>query len=283
MTRSTLLDRVRQPEYTGENRCVPCTVVNVLIAAATSLVLGIVWVPLGLVSFVVFAGVIYTRGYLVPGTPTLTKRYLPDRVLRWFDKEPTPRDEVGVGGDAMFDTGDETIELDVEAVLQGARALEQCEDVDDLCLTDDFETAWTREIQRTDDAVVRRRLAAMLGIDADRISLADRGRWFVANVGGTYVGRWESHGALVADVAADTVLEDRIDDWDALANDHRSALARGIRVYLDQCPDCGGAVQFNQETAESCCRSWDVLVTRCDDCGSRLFEVDLSTVEEAPA
>ncbi|KTG27193.1 hypothetical protein [Haloferax profundi] len=282
MTRSALFERIHQPEYTGENRCIPCTVVNVLIAATMSIVLGIVWAPLALASFVVFASVVYIRGYLVPGTPTLTKRYLPDRVLRWFDKEPTPGDEVGTDSDAMLDV-DGSPELDVEAVLQGARALEQCDDVDDLCLTDDFETAWTREIQRTDDAVVRRRLAAMLGIDTDRISLEDRDRWFVAIVGGTHVGRWESHGALIADMAADAVLEDRIDDWDALTNDHRSALARGIRVYLDQCPDCGGPVQFTEETAESCCRSWQVLVTRCDDCGSRLFEVDLSAVEEAPA
>ena len=28
-----VLDTFRQPEYTGDNRCIPCTVVNVAIAA----------------------------------------------------------------------------------------------------------------------------------------------------------------------------------------------------------------------------------------------------------
>ncbi len=31
-----LYSRFRQPEHVGENRCVPCTVVNVEIAAAAS-------------------------------------------------------------------------------------------------------------------------------------------------------------------------------------------------------------------------------------------------------
>ncbi|MFB6159704.1 MAG: hypothetical protein ABEJ61_00830, partial [Haloferacaceae archaeon] len=35
-----LFDRVRRPEYTGENRCVPCTVVNLVIAAALALVVA---------------------------------------------------------------------------------------------------------------------------------------------------------------------------------------------------------------------------------------------------
>ena len=37
MTASTLADRLRQPEYTGENRCTPCTVVNVVIASNLNL------------------------------------------------------------------------------------------------------------------------------------------------------------------------------------------------------------------------------------------------------
>lgn len=90
------LNRFRQPEYTGENRCIPCTVANVVIGAVSSLVVGYAFaVTVGrfawLVGAVVFAGsltAIWLRGYLVPGTPELTKRSFPDRVLRVFDKEP---------------------------------------------------------------------------------------------------------------------------------------------------------------------------------------------------
>ncbi|KAB1196059.1 MULTISPECIES: hypothetical protein [Haloferax] len=281
MTASTLVDRIRQPEYTGENRCMPCTIVNVVIAAGLSLLLGFVWAPLVVISFAIFVAAIYTRGYLVPGTPTLTKRYFPDRVLRWFDKEPSPT-EMGVQSDVGLGTGEKP-SFDVEAVLQEAGALEPCEDIDDLCLTADFESEWAREIERTDDAAVRKRLASILGVDEEQVTLKQRDRWFAAAVDGVYVGQWDSHAALTADVATDVALEPRLDGWDGFGNDQRSALARGLRIYLDSCPDCGGNVEFGEETAESCCRSWEVLVIRCDDCGSRLFEIDLSEVEEAPA
>ncbi|QZA88520.1 hypothetical protein K0C01_12175 [Salinarchaeum sp. IM2453] len=77
-----VINWIRQPEYTGENRCYPCTIVNTGIAfvlgglaATVSLTLG--GIILGL-SFLA----IYARGYLIPGTPQLTQTYFPDRVLR---------------------------------------------------------------------------------------------------------------------------------------------------------------------------------------------------------
>jgi hypothetical protein len=92
-----LLETVRQPEYTGENRCPPCTVVNVLLAAALGSLVSRRSKPAGAAVTAVSVGLIYLRGYLVPGTPELTKRYLPPSVLRWFGKEPDP---VGAGIDA---------------------------------------------------------------------------------------------------------------------------------------------------------------------------------------
>ncbi|WP_148414265.1 hypothetical protein [Haloferax sp. KTX1] len=303
MTTSTLADRLRQPEYTGENRCTPCTVVNVVIAAALSLLLGVAWPPLALVSFALFAGAIYFRGYLIPGTPTLTKTYFPDRVLRWFDKEPTPA-RVGAaapapaaGDDAAEPTGDEVeagqldgdgasaAAFDVEAALMDAGALELDDSGDELRLAPAFESAWNDEISRTDEDVARRWLARMTGVDEADVTLESRARsrWVVAMADGTTLGTWESDGALVADVAADAALDGRLDDWDRLTAEQRSALARGVRIYLDRCPTCGGDVRFGSETAESCCRSWEVLAVRCDDCEARLLEVDAESLEPEAA
>lgn len=89
---SDLLEELEQPAYTGENRCTPCTLLNFLIAAGVSALLGRRNRALGILTFLVGAAAIYLRGYLVPGTPELTKRYLPESVLAAFDKAE-PRGE----------------------------------------------------------------------------------------------------------------------------------------------------------------------------------------------
>jgi|AntDeeMetagen134_2_1112570.scaffolds.fasta_scaffold00809_4 hypothetical protein len=65
-----IIDKLRQPEYTGENRCTPCTAVNVAIATAGGTLVAKAKSPvLGTAAFGVSLGTIYLRGYLVPGTP----------------------------------------------------------------------------------------------------------------------------------------------------------------------------------------------------------------------
>lgn len=94
VTRSPL-ERLARPEYTGGNRCTPCTVVNLVFAVGLALAAGRVRSLLALPTLVAATVVIYLRGYLVPGTPALTRRYLPDRVLAAFDKRPNePATEV---------------------------------------------------------------------------------------------------------------------------------------------------------------------------------------------
>jgi len=93
-----VVDDLKQPEYTGENRCEPCTVLNLVIAAVVGSLVARKSRLGGLVAVGVSIALIYLRGYLVPGTPTLTKRYLPPAVLRWFGKEPEPEVASGLGG-----------------------------------------------------------------------------------------------------------------------------------------------------------------------------------------
>lgn len=109
---SELIDALRRPEYVGENRCLPCTVVNVAIAVAGSALIGARSRRRrgGLLALGALAGslaAIYLRGYLVPGTPWLTKRYLPERALAAFDKEPA-REGTRYGG-WETDEGVETV------------------------------------------------------------------------------------------------------------------------------------------------------------------------------
>ena len=271
----SLVERLRQPEYTGENRCVPCTAVNIAIAAGTSALVAVASTVLGAGIFTLSLGTIYLRGYLVPGTPALTKRYFPDRVLRWFDKDSTTP------------VADDTVEIDPERVLLDARAVEPCREGTDLCLTADFQQAWRERIHttRTHD-LSEHHLAGALGISTtdDQIAVDQHGEAFVAHTDDAVVGQWSSQAAVIADVAAATELSERLPDWQNLAPAEIARVLVSLRIFIERCPDCDGPVQVEEEVVESCCRSYDVIASACQECDARLFEMewDDSVADDTP-
>jgi hypothetical protein len=274
----TFIESVRRPEYTGENRCVPCTVTNVAIALVASAVLGLLWPPAGLALLAASLASIYLRGYLVPGTPELTKRYLPDRVLRLFDKDP--RERLPADGDDV-----EAAELDAEAVLRAAGAIVDDDARDDVVLTPEFERAWFGRMDALDHTRTDAdELADLLDVDADRLVLDRRGDAVVAYLDDRWIGQWESRAAFVADLAGARELEARYPAWSDLPLSHRSEVLGGLRLCLDRCPVCGGDVVVHQDVVESCCRSVDVVAATCESCDARLFEADYDPeLFESPA
>jgi len=80
---------------------------------------------------------IWLRGYLVPGTPELTKRYLPGRALRLFGK----------GRDAG-----PPAEVDAESYLLSAEVLVETPDGSDLAFAPWFESAWRTHLAALRDA-----------------------------------------------------------------------------------------------------------------------------------
>lgn len=261
----SLVDRLRQPDYTGENRCIPCTAVNIAIAAGASVLAAVASTVFGAGVFTLSLSTIYLRGYLVPGTPTLTKRYFPERVLRWFDK------------DSAAPVADETVEIDPERVLLDARAVEPCREGTDLCLTADFQQAWRERIHtaRAHD-LGENHLAGALDVSTtdDRITVDQHGDAFVAHTDDAVVGQWSSQAAAVADVAAATELSERLSDWQNLAPAEIAHVLMSLRIFIEECPDCDGSVQVEEEVVESCCRSYDVIASACQDCDARLFEME---------
>jgi hypothetical protein len=265
------IDRFRQPEYTGENRCTPCTVLNVVIAAAVSGLLAVVAPPLGVVAFAAALAVIYLRGYLVPYTPTITKRYFPDRVLRWFDKEP--------GTLQNATDPDEVEDIDVERTLYSLGVVTECEHVDDLCLDAEFQQAWRDEIENLRDKETKTEdIHDLLDLDpGDEHEIEERGgQSAIVMIDGRMVGQWESHAALTADLAADKVLREWTDEWERFHVINRSELLNSLRMFLEECTECGEPISVGQETVDSCCRSFDVVAVACDGCGSRFFEIELT-------
>jgi hypothetical protein len=286
-----LLGRLRQPEYTGANRCLPCTAVNLLIAAVggAALATGLATVvdpgpaiAAGVLAIAASAGLVYLRGYLVPGTPALTKRYAPTWFLAAFGKAPD--DGGALAGDASAGgarAGDQAAaggehpaggEVDPETELVRAGALEECADREDLCLTDAFRRAWHVEMDALGTEVDRERLLALLDVDTGEVTYREFGEAFRASVNGDPVGTWESRAAFLADLASAATLEGAHPDWDGLSRRARSQLLAGLRLFVDVCPACGGTPDFGTETVESCCSRHDVAAVECADCGARLFE-----------
>lgn len=253
----TGLGALRRPEYTGENRCLPCTAVNVAISFVLAGVLGAVTAPpVGAAALVVFLAAVSLRGYLVPGTPELTERYLPPSVLELFGKEPIETRSIE---DADAD--------DPWGVLVAAGVAERTPD-GALSLADRFRTELRGETERR-EAPDADDVAALVGAD----EAVERGPR-AYSIDGNRLLRWESDAALVADVAAASVLRETVDGWAALERDRRLALLRRLRLLLERCPACGGAVDRYRERVDPCCQPPHVSAwAACRDCEAVLGDV----------
>lgn len=284
--RSSLVDAVRNEEYTGENRCLPCTAVNVGIALLFGVLVAAVAVELAVLVVAVSLAAIYLRGYLVPGTPTLTKRYLPDRVLRLFDHHPLEEEVVGDGGseEASFETVEKIQRQRAEAVdpeefLLGADVVEPTADGHDLRLTEEFAAAVDREADRIDDGQPgETAIGAVFGVDAEDVEPLDRE--YPAIKIGRRIRKWPSDAALTADVAAHRALSARTDRWESVPLEQRVGILESLRTFRERCPTCDGDLAFGEAVVESCCATYEVISYECLDCGERLLELDPATIDE---
>lgn len=262
------LRRLRNPAYTGRNRCYPCTAVNLAATGAIALGVGVVSPPGGVAVAAVGLAAVALRGYVIPGTPRLTKRYLPDRVLAWFDKAPA--------GDALGG-------IDPEAYLRAAGAVADSPD-GDLAVTPSMRAALASGVEDLDDdEALALALADALGFDPDEVTVRPAGIGYAARIGRQPAGRWESRVALATDLAAHEAFARRVGGWRGLSADTRASLLGAFRLCLDTCPACDGTVSLGSDTAESCCRSYEVLVANCEECSARLFEVDASLLRAPPS
>ena len=264
------VESIRDPRYTGDNRCLPCTIVNAAIGIALAAIAAVESLYLAGAVLGVAAAAIGLRGYLVPGTPTLTERYLPARVLRRFDKGPTPPASANGSAD---DAGD----LDTERILLSGHVLRVRDDGADLCLTDRARERWNAEIESYDGVTastvsvlspaVERRSSVELTRDQAGVELSCDGRW---------IGRWPSEAAMCADVTGAAVLDAHLPRWGEYDAKKRSQLLTGLRLFVPKCPTTGSAVSMSETTTRSCCSSQRVVALTCAD-GETILEQTVQT------
>lgn len=287
------IEQLKDPQYTGANRCLPCTIVNSTIAVVLAVVVAgvlaaagqlLLAAPAALAVLVVSAAAIYFKGYLVPGTPALTKQYFPPWLLRKFGKDPT-YDPIPQPDPAEVE--DDYEDPDIEDLLVGAGALEVCQNGADLCLTEEFQAEWRAQIERVRDGDDEGRQALLNVLDVeDEVEVEyeehEEGA-FTARADGLHLGDWESRAAYLADVAAGQLLPERVPDtWAETGSMARGEILQGLRLFLETCPECGSRLSFDTETRESCCTTRDVAAVTCEGCSARIFEAPLQDEQQAP-
>lgn len=255
--------RLRQPEYTGRNRCVPCTILNVTIAVGVSVALALWSRWIAMAVGVVALLLIYFRGYLIPGTPALTKQYVPTWLLARFGKDqPT------------FGT-----ETDPGSVLSEVGLLCPTPDGSDIRLDPTFAATWitrTGEFLDSESEDEAAALAAALDLPVDDLLVAQSDAGVSAYFDGAFLGSWPSRTAFGADLAGSELLARVIPGWAESTSTRRTELTGMLRLFTESCPRCGGVVDLGEEQRETCCSSYGIVTSDCVDCGTRLIELPLS-------
>ncbi|MFB6125471.1 MAG: hypothetical protein ABEJ59_05885 [Halanaeroarchaeum sp.] len=201
---------------------------------------------------------------------------------------PTGSEETGQHDDEVW-TQDDVVEslakraqnqVDPEAFLSEAGAVEACRDGTDLCLTESFEGEWLAAAAtlREDAARRREQAAALFDLEGEP-AFEEDDMLLVLTEDGRRISTWVSEGALVADLAADAVLRDSETGWADVWVDQRPRLLRGLRAFYERCPLCGGDLAVSDDTLLSCRQSWEVYVVRCTACHEHLLEIDPPQVE----
>lgn len=246
--------RFRNPQYTGPNRCWPCTALNVgvvLLGGAALTALGDAAVALPAV--VVGLAVIWLRGYLVPGTPRFG-RALPEPVRSWFG------------------THDPVTERPATDALVAAGVLR-----DDLSLDPEADTTIRAQASAYVDDRDALEAAVLTQFDAATVSVNRRlgggERWFVLDDDEQTVQQWEARPVAALDVAGARFLDSRLPDWDQRDDRERSAMLALLRYGVSACPDCGTGFEESDGEDVTCCGGRSLVgARRCGECGYALVD-----------
>lgn len=231
-----VISTLRNPAYTGSQRCVLCTIVNLIVLWVTVNVVVVLSLPLlGVVVLVAGLGVIWLRGYLVPYTP----RFAPQLVAAIPGLEGLYHQTDGTGALSADSTDPE--EMIAELADAGILAVEG----ERLFLDPEFESQWHAEMDAL-SALPLSELADEVGtlpqISSARAVEQDGQQW-IALGGQTAL---VAHHVAVAELGAVRALDGTVPDPEM-----RLAMARPLREFLTACPVC--ETEFEESTSVSCC------------------------------
>ncbi len=261
-----MFDALRKPEYTGDNRCWPCTTLNagILLFACAGIAELLPGKRTRRLSAVAMVGVIggaaiALRGYLIPGTPGVA----PKLVARLSPKPQPPTETGSLAGETDEDVGERALsELLDSGIIHTVG--------ESLHLDEGFRTDWRDEMAtlRTGNLEAAVRNASSSPVTTESVN---DGAFIVVTTDEIGDERWLSRPVAIAEVAATRALAEYDIDPDV-----RVQSASALRAFLDDCPVCDAPLEVT--SADNCCgsgRSSPLAppdeVLACPDCGERVF------------
>jgi hypothetical protein len=280
---------IRRPEYTGENRCWPCTALNAVVVIVASVLVGVVSPPAGIALCLAGAALVTLRGYVVPSTPRFAPRLvsaLPIAVEA--DHGSDHRTDGGRRSESLVGSGS----VDGEALIRQLvdAGVVTTDDAGDVHLDGDVRRTWEAGMDRLRDvpdadlassAASAAPFPAAGRVEEDWIVVertegdggnaeadADTAEEIPGSVGDEV---WLSRAHAVTDTAAVAAMSDRVDGVTA------ARAATPFRLFLERCPRCGGTVE--ETTAKQCCGGTvgvydnpETPLLACVDCDEPLYE-----------
>ena len=139
-------------------------------------------------------------------------------------------------------------------------------------LSEGFRRQWENEMEMLADLDEDVFAAAVTEVGPeveDTRAVTDRSRKFVVvDIRGDEDPLWLSRPVAIAEIAALRAFSE------AVPEEHREAAARPLRLFLDECPDCGGRVDFvnadNWALPTGPKEEADEILF-CQDCNERLY------------
>jgi hypothetical protein len=281
--------RIRRPEYTGGNRCRPCTALNAAVVIAASVLVGVVSPPAGIALCLGGAALVALRGYAVPDTPRLVSA-LPFDVGADHDDGPVLRTDGGRERGSL--AGAEPI--DGEALIRRLvdAGVVTTDDAGDVHLDGDVRRTWEAGIDRLRDVADADLAAAAASaapfpaegrvegeddwIVVERTESDDVDAEAEAGDRDAIPGRvgdevWLSRAHAVADTAAVAAMSGRVDGVTA------ARASTPFRLFLERCPRCGGTVEGTTAKrsaggAPGVDDTPGTPVLACVDCGETVYE-----------
>jgi hypothetical protein len=257
------LDVFRSPEYTGSNRCWPCTVFNMVVLGFITTSIGYVVRPLVAVPLAVVGGaIVWLRGYLFPGTPSIGA-YVAAR----FPLEVPHSERVASTPDPMSKNNIDPVLL-INSLIDHGVVYEYD---DELQLAPAFREQWREEIcdirKLSNDALASNLVDALPWVSRREIIKHEEQAWIVLSDGSQRVEEdaWLTVISATAELAAVRALGNYAP---GMHHERRIVAAPPLQSLLERCPVCETPIE---ETAvDACCgsphRTASERVLACPEC-----------------